>query len=64
MDPYAARDASAAWFQYTGTTGATVTGGVTGRRYRFDHPGAIVAVDARDARSLAAVPMLRPVAHR
>lgn len=56
------RDASAAWFQYTGTTAATVTGGATGRRYRFEHPGAIVTVDARDRRSLAAVPVLRQVA--
>ncbi|MGH7506596.1 MAG: hypothetical protein ACRELX_13130 [Longimicrobiales bacterium] len=56
------RDASAAWFQYTGPTGATVTGGATGRRYRFDYPGAIVAVDARDGRSLAGVPVLRQVA--
>ncbi len=46
------------YFQYTGHTGLTAAGGITGRRYRFDHPGATVAVDGRDAASLAGIPNL------
>ncbi len=37
----------------------TVTGGVSGTRYRFDYRGAILAVDPRDRPSLARVPHLR-----
>jgi hypothetical protein len=48
-------------FEYVGTTGLTATGPYTGRRYRFDGPGARVEVDERDAPSLAAVPRLRRV---
>ena len=46
-------------FQYTGRTTMVVIGPVSGRRYRFDTPGARVEVDPRDRRSLAAVPHLR-----
>ena len=46
-------------FEYVGQTGMTVTGPITGRRYRFDHPGAVLSVDGRDGPSLAAVPNLR-----
>lgn len=52
-----------AYFQYVGDTAVTVLGPVTGRRYRFSVPGAVVAVDPRDRRSVAAVPTLREVAH-
>ena len=46
-------------FEYVGKTALTALGPVTGRRYRFSRPGARVAVDWRDAPSLAAVPNLR-----
>lgn len=49
------------YFQYTGRTGITVTGRETRSRYRFDSPGAVVAVDIRDRLALAAVPNLRQV---
>jgi hypothetical protein len=49
-------------FQYTGATAMTARGPITGRSYRFGAPGAVVAVDARDAPSLAALPNLRRVA--
>jgi len=54
-------DPSLAYFQYTGrtATGVTLVGGLTGTRYRFEYPGAIVPVDARDRRSLAGVAVLR-----
>jgi hypothetical protein len=47
------------FFEYTGHTGVTVTGRVTGRPYRFPEPGARVAVDYRDATAMMAVPVLR-----
>lgn len=53
--------ASPVLFEYVGTTGLTGTGPFTGRRYRFDGPGARVEVDARDAPSMAGVPNLRRV---
>jgi hypothetical protein len=34
---------------------------MTGRRYRFDRPGARLAVDARDRASLTRIASLRPV---
>jgi hypothetical protein len=46
-------------FVYTGATQLVVEGPVSRRRYRFEHPGALVEVDGRDAASLAAVPNLR-----
>jgi hypothetical protein len=46
-------------FQYLGATGLTVIGPVTQRVYVFIGPGMQVSVDVRDARSLAAVPLLR-----
>ena len=47
------------YFEYAGQTGLTAVGPITGKRYRFARPGATVAVDGRDAPSLAAVPQLR-----
>ena len=58
--PNPVRD-SAPRFQYLGKTGLTVIGPRTGRRYRFDRPGAVVTVDPRDWRSLAAVSVLKQV---
>lgn len=50
-----------AYFQYLGRTGLTVQGPISGTRYRFERPGAIVAVDVRDRRSLATVSVLQQV---
>lgn len=47
------------YFQYTGATALTVVGPVTRTRYRFSAPGAVLAIDARDALAVAAVPHLR-----
>ena len=52
---------SLAYFQYLGNTGLTVQGPRTLKRYRFDRPGAVVGVDLRDRRALAAVSILRQV---
>lgn len=46
-------------FVYLGRSVLNVIGGATGRRYRFDGPGAKLAVDRRDAPGLAAVALLR-----
>jgi hypothetical protein len=46
-------------FEYTGRTALTMRGAITGRSYRFAQPGAVVAVDRRDAPSAAGVPHLR-----
>lgn len=46
-------------FEYTGQTGLTVRGPLTGRTYRFAYPGAQVSVDKREAGALTAVPQLR-----
>ena len=48
-------------FEYTGQTGLTVIGPVSGRRYRFDGPGAQVVVDPRDRPSLVTMPKLRQI---
>ena len=48
-------------FEYVGTTGLTVQGPVTGKRYRFDNPGSRLLVDPQDAPAMAAVPHLRRV---
>jgi hypothetical protein len=48
-------------FRYEGPTRLQTQGPITRQRYRFEHSGAIVAVDARDAPSLAAIPQLRRV---
>jgi hypothetical protein len=48
-------------YEYTGQTGLTVTGGVTGRRYRFTHHGDVQVIDYRDAGGMKGVPVLRRV---
>jgi hypothetical protein len=52
---------SRVFFEYVGRSGLTVVGPATGRRYRFDRPGARLEVDLKDRRSLAGVPHLRQV---
>lgn len=47
------------FFEYVGRTSLTVIGPKSGRRYRFDNPGAKVEVDLRDRPWLAAMAMLR-----
>lgn len=49
------------YFQYTGKSRLAVIGGVSRNLYRFDVPAARVIVDARDAISLSAIPVLMQV---
>jgi hypothetical protein len=55
--------ADGAWIEYqaVGRGGLSVYGPVTRHHYRFSGPGARVAVDPRDARSIDRVPGLRRV---
>jgi hypothetical protein len=46
-------------FEYVGATALTVFGPSSGRRYRFERPGAQVAVDPLDLAALRTVPQLR-----
>lgn len=55
------RPSAYAYFQYTGPTGLSVRAPNSGSRYRFEGSGAVVAVDPRDRRALAALPQLRQV---
>lgn len=48
-------------FEYTGQTGLTAMGPVSGNHYRFDAPGIRVRVDPRDRPGLAKVPSLKQV---
>jgi len=52
---------SPAYFQYVGKTRLKVVGPKTRKLYRFDSPGAVVAVDPRDRSALSAVSALRQV---
>lgn len=47
------------FFEYVGRTSLTVIGPKSGKRYRFDNPGAKVEVDLRDRPWLAAMVRLR-----
>ncbi|MEO8154250.1 MAG: hypothetical protein ABI605_14375 [Rhizobacter sp.] len=46
-------------FEYVGATALMVVGPATGRCYRFDRPGAMLAVDLRDRATLAGIRSLR-----
>ncbi len=48
-------------FMYSGNTGTTVTGPVSGIQYRFDRPGALVEIDVRDRVLLASLRQLKQV---
>ena len=46
-------------FKYTGKTGLTAFGSITGKKYRFNEPGAVVAVAYADSYSMIAIPHLQ-----
>jgi hypothetical protein len=49
------------FFEYIGPTALTAVGRASGKHYRFDRPGARVAVAPMDEASLRGVPSLRQV---
>jgi hypothetical protein len=52
------------FFEYTGRTAMSVIGPATGRRYRFELPGARLEVDLRDRAALTQVPNVKQVVAR
>jgi hypothetical protein len=50
--------------EYVGPTGLTIRGPASGKTYRFPTNGTQLAVDARDAQFLLAIPSLRKAAPR
>ncbi len=48
-------------FEYNGKTGLSVTGSITGKKYRFNHPGDVQLVDYRDAPGMMMVPVLKRI---
>ena len=46
-------------FEYVGNTGLTVTGSVTGKRYRYAKKGDVVMIDYRDSYAMLKVPVLK-----
>jgi hypothetical protein len=48
-------------FEYTGNSGLSVTGGITGKKYRFNRPGDIQLIDYRDTSGMMAIPVLKKV---
>jgi hypothetical protein len=56
--PVAARRVA---LEYVGGTALTAVGSITRARYRFEAPGAVLQIDARDAPAMLAVPHLRRV---
>ncbi|MEI9810559.1 MAG: hypothetical protein WDO16_23285 [Bacteroidota bacterium] len=51
-------------FEYIGNTGLTVTGNISGRKYRFSGNGDIQLINYRDAGGMMAVPVLRKLKGR
>lgn len=49
------------YFEYTGATALTVTGNVSGKKYRFLFTGDRQMIDYRDASGMIAVPVLKRV---
>ncbi len=48
-------------FEYTGRTGLTVKGNITGMSYRFNRTGDRQLIDYRDAGSMMALSMLKRI---
>jgi len=46
-------------FEYTGKTGLSVRGSITGNMYRFNFTGDKVIIDAKDADFMTAIPNLK-----
>ena len=65
MAPPIARSSTAILhYQYVGRTALTVVSPTTGRQYRFDKPGAVLQVDARDRQWMERVPNVKPALRR
>ena len=61
IEPQKATTGQDAYFEYTGKTALTVTGNISGKRYRFSEPGDKQLIYFRDAAGMMRVPVLRLV---
>lgn len=59
MQPALEQTGPAVSFMYTGQSALTVTGAVTGKRYRFNAPAEQQLIDYRDAALMMSVPVLK-----
>ena len=50
------------WFVYTGESALTITGYISGKRYRFAGRGEQQLIDYRDAAAMMNVPVLKKIA--
>ena len=50
------------YFKYTGNTGLTVKGNITGKVYRFSKGDEVQLIDYRDVSAMFGVPVLKKVA--
>jgi hypothetical protein len=50
------------WFIYTGQSALTITGYISGKRYRFNASGEQQLIDYRDAAAMMNVPVLKKIA--
>lgn len=64
VPPIARSSTAILHYKYVGRTALTVVSPATGRQYRFDRPGAVQLVDARDRQWLERVPNVKPLAKR
>lgn len=55
------RTTSDVYFEYTGETGLTVTGSITGKKYRFSGKGDMQLIDYNDSSGMMGVPVLKRV---
>ena len=63
--PLLARSSIAALqYTYVGRSSVTTVSPITGRQYRFDRPGAVQQVDARDRQWLERVPNVKLAVRR
>lgn len=46
-------------FEYTGKTGLSAKGAITGKQYRFNYTGDTQLIDYRDANSMAGITVLK-----
>ncbi len=64
VPPIARSSTAILQYQYLGRTAMTVVSPATGRQYRFDKPGAVLQVDARDRQWMERVPNIKQAARR
>jgi hypothetical protein len=62
--PIARSSTAALTYQYLGRTAMTAVSPATGRQYRFDRPGAVLQIDARDRQWIERLPNVKAAVRR